>query len=277
MCVPEDEVVYSPEVNDAELEKILGKAGHKIAEAIKDSIGGTAPVPKGLTTTQTVLAIAGSVILIAATLVGAMKYIVTSSITLAISAAMEQPNKDLATLKEQGTGLRRDVDRLLDRIARATLQSPTAGALAKDTASQIKDAAKWAIQRRIEIEPNAIRKVSESLAQNHDPDSWEAVGSLLNLRSFVNATSEFAKQHVVATIRQRKGTTEIPERSRGEYVELENLVVKLDGVPGEHDVLTLPDGSPMKVVENLIIKDSMVEYRGGKVTLINVFFEELYI
>ncbi len=46
---------------------------------------------------------------------GRAHYVVSSAITKSIGAAMDQLGKDLVKIEEQEVGLRRDVDRLLDK------------------------------------------------------------------------------------------------------------------------------------------------------------------
>ncbi len=57
-----EEVVYSREMSDPELEKLLGKIGQRISEAIKASPSST-PASR-LTTTQTLIGIVVSVLVV---------------------------------------------------------------------------------------------------------------------------------------------------------------------------------------------------------------------
>jgi hypothetical protein len=141
-----------------------------------------------------VLTVIASTLGIVVTLLGGLNFIVKSAIT----SAMVEPGKAEIKLQTQLNGIQKDVDRLKDRDARATFQSPPT-ASGNAAAIQIKDAADWAIQRKIEIAPIAIQKVSSPLFSNDDIVKWEAATSLVNLRSFVNSTLEEAKQHIGAT------------------------------------------------------------------------------
>ena len=271
-------------MNDAELKKLLGAIGHEIGEKLSKAQGvlsapGAVPPESAnhWSAWQLRFAVIGGAIGILTGLYFVLSLVVTSSIERSLNAALKQPGADLATLTEQGRGLRRDVDRLLDRSAKNILQPSLSGPLARDAAGQIKDAAEWAVQRKIEIDPAAIQKVSGPLFKNPDRGTWEATIALANLRSFVNTTLTQAKQRVIATLTspQREGPPfpAFPTPKPDEWVELVGGTVALDGKPGERGSIHNAAGVPYSPFRNLIVKNAMVTYHGGRVTLINVFFE----
>lgn len=265
-------VVYSHEMNDSDVKKLLNEIGHTIIEVIKNRQELAAPAvpvpdrrPHGLGQWLRTIV---SVFIIVGGLWAGLNYVVSS----AINSALMKPALDLNTLTEQGKGLRRDVDRLLDRMAKATLQSPP-GLPTKDAARQIKDAAEWAVRRKIEIDPDTLQRVSAPLLKTPSENNWEATIALVNLRSFVNTTLEYAKQHVAATVVPVTAHTHFPQQKPGEWIEFVHARFKLDGRPGEEGLLSYDNGRPVVFVTNLIVRDSIVEYRGGQITLVNVFFE----
>ena len=259
-------VVYSPEMTDAEIKKLL----HEIGRNITDKINEHPPVPPleshKLTFPQWIGVIV-SVFAIVGGLLTALNYVVTSAIT----AALVQPGKDLATITEQGKELRKDVDRLLDQRAKNTLQAPLGGTASKEDALEIRDAAEWAAKRKIQIDPSVLKRVSNFVMKRGDPDGWNANIALLNLKSFTNTTIDYARQHVVRKIEAGLGTTfDSPPADSNEWVELDNANFWLDWKPGEDGYHSKTPGLPFA---NLILKNSIVRYTGGKVTLVNVFFD----
>jgi hypothetical protein len=97
--------------------------------------------------------------------------------------------EDVVSLKSDSTGLRRDVDRIMDAQAKQVL-----GAKTTVSAEDITLAAKRALAHQIPIPPKEIEAISTSLLQGAaTPVSWEATTALLNLRSFVNSRLEEAK------------------------------------------------------------------------------------
>jgi hypothetical protein len=266
---PREAVYYTAEMTDAELDKLLNKLGHKIAEAIKDRDAALPPPPARtrFTTMQAALGLIVSVFVIVGCLWAGLNYVVSS----AINSALRQPFVDMAAIKEQGAGLRRDVDRLLDRVAKEVFQAP-AKAGTKDAAREIKNAAEWASERKINVDPTDIRKASEILFKSRDQESWQATLALLKLRSIVNSTFSYAVQHIGATVEGSEDTI-FPPIKPGEWLEFKKARFKLDGNLGEKGLLRSPDGTPARILRNLIVKDSIVEYRGGTITLVNVFFE----
>jgi hypothetical protein len=179
---------------------------------------------------------------------------------------------EIEKIPDQVKAIRRDLDHLLDLSAKETLQAGPVASLGKGAANQIKDAAEWAVQRKLDINPTAIQKVSESLLKNPDKEKWDATIALLNLRSVVNTTLDYAKQHVKATVQGGENVL-FPSVGPGEWIEFVHAQFKLDGQPGERGLMRDSSGNPMRIIPNFIFKDSVVEYRGGKVTLVNVFFE----
>ena len=216
------------------------------------------------------MGIAVSVLVVVGSLWAGLNFVVTTAINKSINAAMDQPGKDLVKLGEQGVGLRRDVDRLLDKLARNTLQSPPSLAT-KEVALEVQDAAKWATERKLSIEPSSIQKVTLPFAKDSDPASWEATIALVNLRSFVNSTLEYAQQHVIATVHPTEPETHFPPQKPGEWIEFVGADFKLDGRPDEKGYMNV-DGKPLRIIQYMIVRDCKLEYRGGPVTLINVFF-----
>lgn len=246
-------------MNDAELEKLLNKIGHKIAEAAKER----PEVPKdSLTTGQKVLGIAVSLLVVIGSLWAGLNYVVSS----AINEALKAPSITLTSLSEQGVGLRRDVDRILTKQTFASSQKPS-------TPGEIKEVADIARRDKIAVDPASIQRVAEPLFINVDSAKWEATTSLVNLRSFVNSTLAEAKQHVVASIRAQLGRTDFPARKTGEWLDFFGAQFKLDGKPGETGTLLDAPNHALNPITYLIVRDSIVEYGGGEVTLINVFFD----
>jgi hypothetical protein len=183
---------------------------------------------------------------------------------------------EVEKIPDQVRAIRGDLDRLLDKSARETLRAPVAS-LDKDSATQIKDAAERAVQRKLEVDPVAIQKVSQVLFKNPDKGTWEATLALANLRSFVNTTLAHAKQHVVATLTSPKEVgppyPAFPTPKPDEWVELVGGTVALDGKPGDRGSIHNAAGVPYSPFRNLIVRNATVTYHGGKATLINVFFE----
>ena len=267
----ESEDVYSPDMSDSELKKLLNEIGHKISEAIKSRPEAVSPPEKSdrLTSGQKILGIVVSLIVIVGGLWGGLHYVVTSAIT----SAMVQQGKDLATITEQGKGLRKDVDRLLDQSAKDTLRSSlTENPLTKKAASQIKDAADWALRRKLEIDPNTILKVSEPLLKNPTPDNWEAATALLNLRSWQNSTLEQAHRHITQVIKGGEGA-KVNFIPPGEWAEIDGGTTTLDGVKGDPTALYDMQLNVLTSLGNTVFKGSHIIYHGGKISLINVFFD----
>lgn len=176
----------------------------------------------------------------------------------------------LARMEAQSGEINKKVDRLLDKQAKDTLLQSFPTSIADAAAPDIKDAAIRVRERGILVPPEAIHLVSQPLLTNVTPAKWEAVTQLLNLRAFVNSTLQEAKQNIVQTVKPGEWTK---ARSVGEWVQLDGAMVVLDGK--DLDPLSIFDefGHAKKILAYVIFKNTHVIYRGGKVTLINVFFE----
>jgi hypothetical protein len=166
--------------------------------------------------------------------------------------------------------IRRDVDALMV----AKVFSPQSGPQKSSVLSpnEIKIAAAKAIESRIIVSPSVIRDVSRGLINNASTGSWDAMTELLNLRSYVNSTLEEAKQAIGAVYSEPlHGTwTTVPE---GKYLEDVSPKVILDGKPGKPYVIFDRPDHIATMLTRVIFKGSHVIYRGGPITLINVFFD----
>jgi len=124
----------------------------------------------------------------------------------------------------------------------------------------------------IVVDPLAIQRVSVPLLMNpSNANNWDATIALLNLRSFVNSTLEEAKQHVGFVYHNNQPWTWAPS-GPGEWLQIQGPgLVVLDGKPGEPG--TVYARKTQGRFGYVIFKDVHVVYRGGPVTLINVFFD----
>ncbi len=199
-CVNSDEptdVVYLPDMTDADLKKILHEIGHKIVATIQESSKPTAqPVtpsdPWG--TWQKKLAVIGGVIAIIAAVGTGLNFIVKSAIT----TALVQPGIDSAKQQTQLDGIRKDVDRLLDKVAKNTLLSPESLA-SKDARAEVQKAAEWAKDRKLSIDPKIFTMLPMELAPfvaQNDQQAWEATLALAAYHSVFNE-NPYERQSVV--------------------------------------------------------------------------------
>lgn len=275
-------VVYSTEM-DQETRKVLNEIPNKIVEGLSRSLRdisiASASPPKSETFSwQKVLATTVSILAIVAAFWSGFSYIISSE----LKKAFEQPNREFASLRDKDFGsvqkdiqyLRRDVDRMLDQQARQILTGKEAIKPKVAVVDDIKDAAIRARERRIIVDPTAIQKVSKLVMSSQDREAWDAILELVNLRSFVNSTLEYAKQHVVLTIEPKALDIRFPMVKPGQWVEFVHAHLKLDGKPGENGFLADDKGRPLTPITNIIVRGSTVEYRGGHATLVNVFFED---
>ena len=176
------EAVYSAEMTDQELEKILNKIGHKISEAVKERPTVTAASTDKLTPLQKGLGLAVSLIVIIGAAWAGLDYVVSSAITKALGAT----STDLATLKTQGVDLRRDVDRLLDRSAQNIIKNPAA------PPADLKDAANHLQQRKIEVPLQEVVATGKTLLATgqSNPEQWQAFLAFVSYRSFLNGPGD---------------------------------------------------------------------------------------
>jgi hypothetical protein len=104
----------------------------------------------------------------------------------------------LAKIDGKLEGLVNNVNRLLDHDAKATIKSQ------ESTPSDIKNAAVRLHERKIVISPEEIHAAAEPLLTSgtgNRSDNWDALAALVNLRSFVNSSLDYAKQHTVVTVK----------------------------------------------------------------------------
>ena len=181
-----EEVVYSPDMQDKELEALLNKIGHKISESVKSTSLQTQPVPTPTKHTWPVVvgAIAGIVATLAI-IAGGIRFVVSSAITDALIG----PSTTLTSLKEQGVSLRRDVDRLLDRSAQNIIKNPAA------PAADLKDAANHLQQRKIQTPVQEVVSTGKTLQAHGQPNSeqWQAFLAFVGYRTFLNAKPDSAQ------------------------------------------------------------------------------------
>jgi hypothetical protein len=286
-CVNPDEltkvVVYLPEVKDEDfLRRMIGDLPDKIAEGIaKGLLVGPRPIQESSTPQHKFgwwVGVVLSVFGVIGGLWAGLHYVISSE----LRAAFEQPNKDFASLRDKEVGgiqkdlgyLRRDVDALRTWQTSAIFTSPgktsTRGANRPDV---LKGAADWAIDHKIVVDPAAIQYASMQLPNNASADSWQAMMSLINLRSYVNSTFAEAKLNIVQTIRDAPGDIHIMPRLSNQWVELDVHRINLGGDISEPNISFDRNNQPLTLLENFIIKGAKVTYRGRKITLVNVFFE----
>jgi hypothetical protein len=285
------EVVYSPEMTDSELKKLLGEIGHKIIEAVNRRSPDHVPVvaPSNRMTWQQWLVVAVSVLAIVGGILAGLNYVVSSAIT----SALVQPGKDLTTITEQGKGLRRDVDRLLDKQARDVLQSPPPLA-SKGAVEEIRTAADWANQRRVEINAGFIQDLHSKLSplvNQNDPQAWAATLALASYQSsFAHVPmNENQPSMPLTKIQVTHYAHATPPGDNDPKMTASNLLVPRDqgamiapfGVDMNPDQATtnafvmfegggiLLDGLRYK---NVVMKDVHVVYHGGPVQLEYVTF-----
>jgi len=172
----DEEAVHS--VNDQDLEKLLNKIGHKITEALNvRPIAPSTSRPNSLTQTQTILGISVSCVVIIGAAWAGLHYVVSSAIT----DALKDPSSKLTTITEQTVDLRRDVDRLLDKVASTDIKDFQQPELIKDAAIRLQ-------QRGIKVASvDAITKKAKALlptspAKPSDPQ-WDAYLALIGYRS----------------------------------------------------------------------------------------------
>lgn len=129
MLVEFEEGTYSSEVmNDQNLEALLNKIGNKIVDAVKNqpsvSAAASDPTsgkkPSRLTASQGVLAIIGGSIAILVSFAAGLNYMMSN----AVASGNAQTRIDIATITEQNRGIRKDLDRLLDKQSASVLAAP---------------------------------------------------------------------------------------------------------------------------------------------------------
>jgi hypothetical protein len=273
----EEGVYFSEVMNDQNLEALLNKIGNKIVDAVKDQPSGTAAAsnpapapaptvkPSLLASWQGVLAFIGGSIGIIVGIGAGLNYLMSN----AVSSGIAQTRNDIATITEQNKGIRKDLDRLLDRQSSSVLAAPK---LADSQPQEVADAAKRARERDIAVTPVEIYRLSESLRGGIvTPVKWEAITELANLRSFRNATLAEAKQHIVQTV--SPGGV-VNGRNDGEWAECVGGTVALDGDVNNPNSLFLRPGTVLRVVGYTIFKGAHVIYNGGELSLTNVFFDD---
>jgi hypothetical protein len=267
-------------MNDQELRKILDDIPKHIVSGLKPVLEAiTITTPKaahqsGLAKSAKWVGLIGGILAILASAAFTLNFIVSN----AIDKSLDGPDgirAQLASMRDKDIGgLRSDVNRLNSWYDHQIFSS-NIGAAKGVSPEDIKYAAKRLRDSGTVIPVDQIQRVSTPLFQPPvTPAKWEAVMQLANLRSFVNSTLEYAKQHITITVQAGRDHL-IPAHKADEWVELVGGVVILDGIAGDVGGGSLlgRDGHVVTVIGNLIIKDSTVRYRGGKVTLVNVFFD----
>ena len=203
---------------------------------------------------------------------GGTAFIIDSAIT----KAMVQPGKDIAGIAEQVKDLRRDVDRLLDKKAENLLKNPPK--IATDAVVfELKEAADRAVANKLPIDPEKLKEASLPLLEQVTPAKWEAVQSLLNLRSIATVNPEQAERNIAVSIGPgspgpRKEWVDYPINKWLEFIGPATL--KLDGKVGELKIAYDRPNHPISVYRNVIFRKVHIIYRGGQITLINVFFDD---
>jgi hypothetical protein len=184
------------------------------------------------------------------------------------SIKLSDHGEKLSAIHTRLNNIEKKLDKIIDRRALEVLTSPEA---ANAEPQEVADAAARAKARNIPIKLEEIQKSAEPLLENVTPAKWEAVRQLLNLRSFQNSTLEDAKLHVVQFVKPGEFAR---ERSSGEWAELDGGAVTLDGDKSDPNAMVDERGNVPRVLGYVIFKRTHVIYNGGKVTLVNVFFDD---
>jgi hypothetical protein len=252
----EDEV-YSPDVmNDQTLEALLNRIGNKIADAVKNqssaSLPDSAPVKADqFTRGQMIFGIVVGSFAILTSLGACLNYIIGN----AVISGLAETRTDLTIATEQSKGMRKDVDRLLDKQSRAILSDPS---LATSQPQEIAEAAKRAKVRDIPLDAAGLSRLAEPLLRNGDltPAKWDALTELANLRSFRNTTLQEAKLYITQFI--KPGQVLVNFIPPGEWAEVEWSTVTLDGIKDGPTALLDLHGNPLTVLGNTLFKGAHI-------------------
>jgi hypothetical protein len=175
---------------------------------------------------------------------------------------------EIGTVRDKIEDVRKQVDSLMvARVFNPAIQPPL-------SPKEVKRAADNAFDQKITIRPDLIQDVSQPLFRNVTDEKWDAITSLLKLRSFVNSTLEHAQQNIVQTIVADPNIQYAPilPRGPGQWLQSVGGNAKLDAADKVEPGMFNGGGQPLKVLSNIIFRDVTVIYRGGDVRLVNVFF-----
>jgi|ERR1022692_4024819 hypothetical protein len=281
------EVVYLREVKDEDfLRRMLEDLPGKIAEGLR----GNAAAPQvsesskphyRLAWWQTVLGIVVSIFVILGGLWAGLHFVISAE----LRTAFEQPNKDLASLRDKDVGgLRSDighvqenVTRLLDWQARmAFTPQPGKSGATRIPPEELKEVAKYARERKIATDVASIELAAQPLEQSKDKASWEALLELANLRSFANSSLAQANYNIIQVMHANEPPPGPLMRSgpnRWIVYEGEGTSLLLDKQGKEPGKYIIDNGEPAGLYENFIFRNTRIVYHGNPIVLVNVFFD----
>lgn len=291
-CPPSgDEVLYLG-MNEHEAKKFAKELGSALGQSLGDALSGITqrrpeaetqnqPQPKSariswVSQWQTPL---GAVVALV-TLLGVFYAIVQHVVSDQLDMKLAQPRRDLAALRDKDIGgltikfdgLRSDVSRLQDWQAKAIL---TSAAIAKP--EDIRNAARHIRESRNYVpDVENIQRLAGTLEGQILPAKWDAVLELANLRSYVNSTLDEASRKVNVTVGPKDHGiwTQAPH---GTWTKFEGIRIILDGTDSDigegPGVIVGPSGRPADTYVNVIFKNCHIIYRGGRVTLVDSFFD----
>jgi hypothetical protein len=148
------------------------------------------------------------------------------------------------------------------------------------TAERARQILAEAEKHKIKLPIRSVSLIGDGILHSalHHPATtdWGAVGQLATYRSFLNASSAAKKRFQAFEVIGEFG----PE-SHGIWIEYPkdkgvafvNQTFILDGHLDELNILVDDAGHPARLYANIVFRSCLIKYRGGPITLRNVFFE----